>query len=182
MATEGNGSTGETVAWPSLQKALVDDLIARDCINDARVEAAFRAVPRHLFLPGVPVDQAYKDAAITTKQEGDKPISSGSQPAVVAMMLEQLGLQPGQRVLEIGAGTGYNAALMAQIIGSKGAVDTVDIDEDIVEQARKNLAAAGVQGVHAVCDDGGFGYPPGAPYDRIILTVGTGAHRPWQMA
>jgi protein-L-isoaspartate(D-aspartate) O-methyltransferase len=96
-------------------------------------------------------------------------------------MLEQLGLEPGQRVLEIGAGTGYNAALLAQIVGANGQVVTIDIDEDIVENANAHLAAAGFERVRVVCGDGGEGYPPGAPYDRIILTVGAWEVLPaWQ--
>jgi protein-L-isoaspartate(D-aspartate) O-methyltransferase len=93
---------------------------------------------------------------------------------MMAIMLEQLQLQPGQRVLEIGAGTGYNAALMAHIVGETGHVVTVDIDEDIVEGARAHLAAAGFDRVEVLCADGVQGYPAGAPYDRIILTVNAG--------
>src|SRR5260370_1798721 len=89
----------------------------------------------------------------------------------MAIMLEQLALQPGQRVLEIGAGTGYNAALIAQIVGKSGQVVTVDIDEDVASSARQQLAAAGFDRVDVHCADGGFGYPEAAPYDRIILTA-----------
>src|SRR5260370_10612778 len=89
----------------------------------------------------------------------------------MAIMLEQLALQPGQRVLEIGAGTGYNAALIAQIVGKSGQVVTVDIDEDVASSARQQLAAAGFDRVDVRCADGGFGYPEAAPYDRIILTA-----------
>jgi protein-L-isoaspartate(D-aspartate) O-methyltransferase len=86
-------------------------------------------------------------------------------------MLEQLDVQPGHRVLEIGAGTGYNAALLAQIVGESGEVVAVDIDDDIVEAARAHLAAAGFERVRAVRGDGGLGFPEAAPFDRIILTV-----------
>jgi protein-L-isoaspartate(D-aspartate) O-methyltransferase len=75
-------------------------------------------------------------------------------------------------VLEIGAGTGYNAALMAHMVGAAGRVVTMDIDEDLVESARRHLAAVGVDNVLVVCADGGYGYAGAAPYDRIILTVG----------
>jgi protein-L-isoaspartate(D-aspartate) O-methyltransferase len=90
----------------------------------------------------------------------------------MALMLEQLGVQPGQRVLEIGAGTGYNAALLAHLAGGSGEVTTLDLDDDIVAAAREHLAACGFGGVRVVQADGGNGWPPGAPYDRIILTVG----------
>ena len=136
------------------------------------MEAAFRAVPRHLFLPGVPVEEAYRDDAIPTKMADGRAISSSSQPAIMAIMLEQLAVQPGQCVLEIGAGTGYNAALLSHLVGPAGQVVTIDIDDDIVGAARAHLAAAGIENVRVVQADGGQGYAPDGPYDRIILTVG----------
>src|SRR5712691_4736152 len=162
-------SSGEVLA---LHQALVDQLKRLDCIGTPHVEAAFRAVPRHLFLPGTPLDRVYSDEAIPTKHLDGATVSSSSQPAIMAFMLEQLQLQPGHRVLEIGAGTGYNAALMAHIVGDTGRVVTVDLDEDLVASAREHLAAAGVNHVQVVCGEGGLGCPDGAPYDRIILTVG----------
>ncbi|HZB95377.1 MAG TPA: methyltransferase domain-containing protein, partial [Herpetosiphonaceae bacterium] len=161
-----------------LHQALVDKLTHGQpgapggLIRTPRVEAAFRAVPRHLFLPDVAPEQVYRDEAISTKQQDGVSISASSQPAIMAIMLEQLGLEPGQRVLEIGAGTGYNAALMAHIVGDAGQVVTIDIDDDIVENARAHLATAGFGQVQVVCADGALGYPEAAPYDRIILTVG----------
>jgi protein-L-isoaspartate(D-aspartate) O-methyltransferase len=87
-------------------------------------------------------------------------------------MLEQLNLIPGHKVLEIGAGSGYNAALMAHIVGETGQVVTVDIEQDLVGAAREHLVAAGFDRVQVVCADGGYGYGDAGPYDRIILTVG----------
>ncbi|MCC5622960.1 methyltransferase domain-containing protein [Nostoc sp. CHAB 5715] len=155
----------------ALHQSLVERLKQQGLIRTPRVETAFRAVPRHLFLPDVPLKKVYKDEAIVTKRLDGQAVSSSSQPAVMAIMLEQLDLQPGDRVLEIGAGTGYNAALMAHIVGETGQVIAIDIDEDIVEDARQHLAKAGFEQVKVVCTDGGFGYPSAAPYDRIILTV-----------
>lgn len=155
-----------------LHHALVDQLKQAGVLHSAPVEAAFRAVPRHLFLPDVPLDQAYADQAIPIKYERDVSISASSQPAIMAVMLEQLALTPGQRVLEIGAGTGYNAALMAHLVGATGQVTTLDVDEDLVVQARTNLTAAHVERVTVVHGDGALGYASSAPYDRIILTVG----------
>jgi protein-L-isoaspartate(D-aspartate) O-methyltransferase len=155
----------------ALHQTLVDQLKSNGYIQSSRVEAAFRAVPRHLFLPGMPLEEVYRDQAIVTKSINGQFVSSSSQPAIMAIMLEQLQLQPGQRVLEIGAGTGYNAALMAHIVGETGHVVTIDIDEDIVESARAHLAEAGFGRVNVVCTDGGLGYPEAAPYDRIVLTV-----------
>jgi protein-L-isoaspartate(D-aspartate) O-methyltransferase len=155
-----------------LHQALVDQLKREGEIRSPCVEAAFRAVPRHLFLPDVPPEQVYRDEAIPTKHLDGRAVSSSSQPAIMATMLEQLALEPGHRVLEIGAGTGYNAALMAQIVGDAGQVVTLDIDDDIVARAREHLSAAGYRRVEVLCRDGGFGCPEGAPFDRIILTVG----------
>ena len=118
--------------------------------------------------------EVYQDKAIITKTVDGRFVSSSSQPTIMAIMLEQLDLHKGQRVLEIGAGTGYNAALMAHIVGETGQVITIDIDEDIVENARKHLAVAGYERVQVVCADGGLGFPDAAPYDRIILTVNAG--------
>jgi protein-L-isoaspartate(D-aspartate) O-methyltransferase len=156
---------------PAMHQALVDQLKKSGHMQDARIEAAFRSVPRHLFLPGVALDEVYRDQAIATRSIDGQVVSSSSQPTIMAIMLEQLHLQPGHCVLEIGSGTGYNAALMAHIVGAAGQVVTIDIDEDIVEAAREHLATAGFGSVHVICADGGLGYPDAAPYDRIILTV-----------
>ncbi len=156
----------------ALHQGLVEQLVRAGNIRTEEVEAAFRAVPRHVFLPELAAEEAYRDEAIATKFLNGSAISSSSQPAIMAIMLEQLELQPGQRVLEIGAGTGYNAALMAHIVGDTGRVVTVDLDDDTAERAREHLAAAGFEGVQVVCGDGGLGYVDAAPYDRIILTVG----------
>jgi protein-L-isoaspartate(D-aspartate) O-methyltransferase len=90
----------------------------------------------------------------------------------MTVMLEQLGLLPGHRVLEIGTGSGYNAALLAHLVGPTGEVVTVDIDEELARQARKHVVEAGFPNVKVICADGGYGYADDAPYDRIILTVG----------
>jgi protein-L-isoaspartate(D-aspartate) O-methyltransferase len=121
---------------------------------------------------------AYQDEAFVIKTGGDgMPVSSSSQPAIMAIMLEQLGLAPGNRVLEIGTGTGYNAALMAFLVGERGSVVTVDIDAELVTRARANLTAAGYARVTVICGDGGFGAPEHAPFERIIVTAGA-----WDLA
>ncbi|HEV2252926.1 MAG TPA: methyltransferase, FxLD system [Streptosporangiaceae bacterium] len=142
-------------------------------IGSERVAAALYAVPRHLFLPEQPPEAAYRDDAIVTKRdETGQPISSSSQPAIMAVMLDQLDLAPGHRVLEIGAGTGYNAALISHIVGPSGQVTSVDIDPELVATAREHLARAGFGDVAVVCADGAGGDPGHAPYDRVIATVG----------
>lgn len=153
------------------QYALVEHLKATGLIQSPSVEDAFRSVPRHLFLPNEPLDRAYADEAIPTKRQHGVPISSSSQPSMMAIMLEQLALEPGLRVLEIGAGTGYNAALMAHIVGESGQVISVDIDQDIIEDAQRHLLSAGFPNVRLLVADGAQGYPEFAPYDRIVLTV-----------
>jgi protein-L-isoaspartate O-methyltransferase len=107
-----------------------------------RILEAFERVPRHLFVPDVPLDAAYADDAIVTHDEGGVPTSSSSQPSLMARMLEQLQLQAGDRVLEIGAGTGYNAALMAEL---GAAVTTVELQPAVADSAREHLLAAGVK-------------------------------------
>ena len=142
------------------------------------VIAAFLAVPRHVFLPQIEAAQAYKDTAIMTKSDArGLGVSSSTQPAMMAIMIEQLGLASGQRVLEIGTGTGYNAAIMATIIGDARSVVTIDIEPDVVDQARANLAAAGFADVRVFCGDGADGVPSLASYDRIIVTAGA-----WDLA
>jgi protein-L-isoaspartate(D-aspartate) O-methyltransferase len=165
---------------------LVDGLHDSGRLCSAAVEEAFRTVPRHLFLPGVPLARAYADEAVAVQSVDGVTTSSASQPSMMAIMLAQLDLRPGHRVLEVGAGTGYNAALMARIVGPQGHVVAVDIDEELVDGAARHLAASGVSGVSGVsdvelvCGDGALGHPPGAPYDRIILTVGSGeVRREW---
>jgi protein-L-isoaspartate(D-aspartate) O-methyltransferase len=124
-----------------------------------------------LFLPDANLESVYQDVSFVTKKVGEIPVSSSSEPGIMAIMLEQLGLERGHQVLEIGAGSGYNAALMAHIVGEGGRVVTMDVDEDIVGNARQHLIEAGFEDVEVVCGDGGFGFPDAAPYDRIILTV-----------
>src|SRR3954447_22853894 len=107
--------------------ALIAHLDRTGALHDDAVRAALLHVPRHLFLPDEPLERAYADDAIPTKIADGVAISSASQPAIVAVMLEQLALAPGMRVLEIGAGTGYNAALLRTLVGPHGQVTTVDI-------------------------------------------------------
>jgi protein-L-isoaspartate(D-aspartate) O-methyltransferase len=137
------------------------------------IRDAFASVPRHQFVPQVGAAEAYRDEAFVLKCGPDGvPVSSSSQPAMMAIMLEQLDLRPGHRVLEIGTGSGYNAAIMALMTGPDGAVTTVDIDAELVSRASASLAGAGFGDVSVQCADGGFGAPEQAPFDRIIVTAG----------
>ncbi|WP_066374735.1 methyltransferase, FxLD system [Herbidospora mongoliensis] len=157
----------------ALRVAMTERLAGDQVIQSPGVRAAFAAVPRHLFVPHVPARDAYADEPVYTKTAGDgAKISAASQPRIVGMMLEQLDLRPGDRVLEAGAGTGYNAALMGHLVGEAGHVTTIDVDADLVDGARQHLAAAEVGNVDVLLADGALGHPDGAPYNRIIATVG----------
>ena len=166
--------TGEAPHVAELCEALARKLRSDRSVRHADVEQAFRRVPRHLFLPDVDPDVVYRDIRIPIKLQGGEIISSSSQPSIMAIMLEQLHARPGHRVLEIGAGTGYNAALLAEVVGPRGRVTTIDLDTDTVQRASAVLSATGYATVHVAQSDGLAGYPADGPYDRIIATVGLG--------
>ena len=154
------------------RRRLVEQLRTDGHLQSARVAAAMEAVPREVFVPGLPLEEVYRASeAIVTKRLDGVSVSSASAPEVMALMLEQLDPQPGQRVLEIGAGTGYNAALLAHLVGDSGEVVTLDIDEDLVLAAREHLQRAGYGRVKVVQTDGALGYPDPRAFDRVILTV-----------
>ncbi|MGV9564308.1 methyltransferase domain-containing protein [Streptomyces sp. NPDC003480] len=152
---------------------------------------AFEAVPRHLFVPYYYIgilggyerrtcDEsdpglreqwlrgAYEDAPLATRVRHGELLSSSSQPSLMAQMLAELEVEDGNAVLEIGTGTGYNAALLCHRLGD-GLVTTVDLDPEITETARGQLAAAGYHPT-VVTGDGARGVPERAPFDRIIAT------------
>ena len=155
-----------------LHNRLVQELVRQGAIASPSVRQAFEEVPRHLFVQRVDVATAYSDQPIFIRWEEGIPTRSSSQPKMMALMMEQLGLQSGNRVLEIGAGTGYNAAILAHVAGENGSVITMDIDQDIVDEAAANLSGAGYGQVKVICGDGFEGFPEGGPYDRISVTVG----------
>lgn len=155
-----------------LRNALVSRLVRQGAIRSTAVREAFATVPRHRFVPQAALVTAYADRPVFIRWDAEIPISSSTQPTMMAIMIEQLCLEPGNRVLEIGAGSGYNAAIMAHIVGDTGNVVTVDIDQDIVDEAAANLSKTGFGNVTCVCGDGFKGVPTGQPYDRIIVTVG----------
>ncbi len=145
--------------------------------------AAFASVPREAFVPdgfqrrdgswvspGDPdfLDIVYRDDVLVTKVDGRVPTSSSSQPSLMALMITALDVRPGHRVLEIGAGTGYNAALLASL-GAE--VTSVDVQADVAARARAALARARIGGVRVEHGDGYAGFP-GGRFDRVIVTVG----------
>jgi protein-L-isoaspartate(D-aspartate) O-methyltransferase len=176
---------------------LVVQLIARGALWSRPLIAAFRATPRHRFLERIyhyarrdggwrevaahPPGRAelrllYSDRALTTRlsEPGpgrpQVPISSSSQPSLMAQMLEDLRLAPGQRVLEVGAGTGYNAALTAHVTGG---VVSVEVDRRVLAEAEGHLLAFPDREVTFRHADGREGWPAAAPYDRVIVTAAT---------
>lgn len=157
-----------------LRAEMVERLRASGAVHDPAVEQALLNVPRHLFLPHKTLAEAYENVAVATRWERGATISSVSQPEIVAMMLEQLHIVPGMRVLEIGAGAGYNAALLAELVGPAGSVTTIELDPDLASEAAAHLAAAGYSPARArvIAGDGWEGWAAGAPWDRIEATVG----------
>ena len=131
-------------------------------VNDPAVLAAMAAVPRHLFVPPSYRDQAYEDIPL--------PIGHGqtiSQPYIVALMTQALGLEPDSRVLEIGTGSGYQSAILAHITPHVWSVETV---AELAEAARERLQGLGL-GISVRAGDGRLGWPEHAPYDGIIVTA-----------
>jgi protein-L-isoaspartate(D-aspartate) O-methyltransferase len=155
----------------SLRRRLVADLGSRGLVSSEPVRRAFLAVPREAFLPGRPPKEVYRDVAIPTRFDAQGfPSSSSSQPAIMAAMLERLDVRPGQRVLEIGAGTGYNAALLKELVGPAGRVVSIELDPQVAREARSALRGTGHR-VRVVNGDGRQGWPAAAPYDRIVVTA-----------
>lgn len=143
---------------------LVDHLRFRRDLTDPRVEEAFRRVPRHLFVPEALESRAYEDRAL--------PLTEGqtiSQPTMLAVMLEALRCEPQHRVLEIGAGSGYAAALLAELAAE---VHTVEVRPALIEWARSNLARAQTRNVTVHAGDGNLGLKEWAPFHRIIVSAG----------
>ncbi|GAA4010562.1 hypothetical protein GCM10022247_35970 [Allokutzneria multivorans] len=148
-------------------------------VRTERLQQALNTVPRHAFVPDASLEEAYHPhRAITIKDGGPngQPASCSTWPTVIAMMLDQLDVQPGEHVLEIGAGTGYNAALLTELVGAEGSVTTIDIHPDVTDHAQRCLNNTGYTQVRVITGDGARGVPEHAPYDKIIVTVG-----PWDI-
>jgi len=148
-----------------LWERTVKHLELEGILRDERVKEAFLKLPRYLF-----VEEKYRKYA---HLDEPLPIPAGqtiSAPHMVAIMLQLADLEPGMDVLEVGTGSGWNAALIAELI--KGDVYTVERIPELVEFARRNLKRAGIKNVHVILGDGSGGFPPKAPYDRIIVTAG----------
>jgi protein-L-isoaspartate(D-aspartate) O-methyltransferase len=157
-----------------LRDELTDALLAKGSITDAHIEAAFRAVPRHLFAPpDTSLEAAYADEVIRTKFDlSGTCLSSVSAPSLQAVMIRQADIQPGMRILEVGSG-GYNAALLAEVTGPGGHVVTIDIDPGITAQAAAALDRAGyADRVTVITGDAEHPIAGHGPFDAITVTVG----------
>lgn len=146
-----------------------DNLIAElrlEGIKDEKVLESFSKVPRHLFIPQEMLKESYHNVAL--------PIGYGqtiSQPYTIAVMLEALGLKEGDKVLEVGTGSGYNAALIDHIIGKKGKLFTTEIVPELAESSKRKLSSLGMKNVKVIVCDGSLGYDKEKPYDKVIVTA-----------
>lgn len=144
------------------QKMVETQLITRG-IRDERVLRAFLAVPREVFVPKKLLSRSYEDTPL--------PIGYSqtiSQPYIVALMTELIGAQPGDRVLEIGTGSGYQAAILAELAKE---VWTIEQVEPLFSQAEDVLHSLHYGNLHCICSDGSLGWKEGAPYDKIVVTA-----------
>jgi len=145
---------------------MTDRLVRSGYIRRPSVRTAFLAVPREAFVRPEDRDEAYQDVPL--------PIGSGqtiSAPSMIAIMLEEASLEPGERVLEIGTGSGYHAALLAAIVGTKNVV-SIERHAGLADRAKANLAATGFGEVAVVVGDGSLGYAERAPYGCVMATAG----------
>jgi len=164
LLASGSGGSGAADSFPSLRARMVEHDIAARGVRDELVLDAMRKVPRELFLPGNLREFAYEDSPLPIA--GEQTIS---QPYIVAFMTEALTLKGGEKVLEIGAGSGYAAAVLSQIAAE---VYTVERLGQLAEQAAAALAELGYDNVHVLQGDGTKGWPDHAPYDAIVVAAG----------
>ena len=150
--------------FESQRRAMIEDQLLRRGISDQRVIEAMLTVPRHEFVPAAAVNLAYQDRPV---QIGEA--QTISQPYMVAVMTEAASIRPGEKALEIGAGSGYQAAILAHL-GAK--VYAVERSYRLVESARARLARLGYEGVEIIWGDGTEGYAAAAPYQVILVTAG----------
>jgi protein-L-isoaspartate(D-aspartate) O-methyltransferase len=135
---------------------------------------AFNENPRHVFALEARPDLKGEGMGFFY---GDEPLilSAGatiSQPTFVLFILESMKIAPGQRILEIGTGSGWSAGMLASLVGESGHVVTIEIQPELAQAARESLKRLGHKNCTVITGDGGFGYAPGAPYDRVIFTAG----------
>jgi protein-L-isoaspartate(D-aspartate) O-methyltransferase len=142
---------------------MVREQIAGRGIRDERVLAALRRVPRHLFLPEEARKYAYLDGPLRIGQG-----QTISQPYIVALMTQLLAVKPADKVLDVGTGSGYQAAVLNELVAE---VQSIERIPELAEQAAETLAALGYDKVHVHVGDGSRGHPPAAPYDGILVAA-----------
>ncbi|MDE1762188.1 MAG: protein-L-isoaspartate O-methyltransferase [Candidatus Micrarchaeota archaeon] len=152
----------------SMNERLIGSLIARGFLRTPTIIEAFRRYPRHNFVPRGEFDSAYLDMAIKTVG-----FSTISQPSVIASILEELSPQEGEKVLEVGTGSGWQSALISHCVGESGRLITMEINREVFEFARKNLAKFSIRNIKMLNASGMEGYPNGAPYDKIVFAAAT---------
>lgn len=172
-AVSTRADTEPTADPDTLRFGMVERLCRRGAIQTDRVEHAFLRVPRHLFAPEASLREVYdEDAVVRTKYGVDGScVSSVSAPYAQAVMLQAAGIRPNDRVVEFGSG-GYNAALIAEMVGPEGQVTTVDIDPDVTDRASRCLERAGYSRVRVMLADAEDGAPGEGIFDRIVVTFG----------
>ncbi|MFV5994900.1 methyltransferase, FxLD system [Streptomyces sp. NPDC056231] len=173
-ATTAPPVPGEPAEAVRLRGRMADLVISRGWASSTRVQDALREVPRHRFVPEAPLETAYHDdlAVVTVRESPETALSSVSAAWLQADMIEQLRLEPGMTVLEVGSG-GYNAELLAHVVGEYGRVVTVDVDPYVVHRTQRLCAEAGSGRVIAVLGDGGLGAPghvPARGFDGVVIT------------
>ena len=149
--------------WREQRLAMVDRQIRARGVQDSSVLAAMESVPRHLFVPEGDRHLAYEDHPLPIGYE-----QTISQPFIVAYMTAKLGIRPGDKVLEIGTGSGYQAAILSRLAR---VVYTIEIVEPICREAAATLGRLGFSNVEVRCGDGFVGWPEEAPFDAIMLTA-----------
>jgi protein-L-isoaspartate(D-aspartate) O-methyltransferase len=147
-------------------KRLVNHLVSVGALKTPRIIEAFKKIPRHLFVREDYLKHAYEDIPLPTFHG-----QTISQPYTVAIMTEALDPKPGEKILEIGAGSGWQSALLGYCVGPKGKVITVEKEPVLVEFARENIKKVKLKNVEVVHGDGKKGYSKEAPYDRCIITA-----------
>jgi protein-L-isoaspartate(D-aspartate) O-methyltransferase len=151
------------IQFQAARQQMVEGQLRQRDIRDERVLQAMATVPRHLFVPPAWRSQAYDDGPLPIGEE-----QTISQPYIVALMTESLRLKGTETVLEIGTGSGYQAAVLS-VLAKK--VYSIEIIPELAETARKRLAALGYKNVEVMVGDGNLGWAQGSPYDAIIVTA-----------
>jgi len=145
---------------------LIEHIKSLGYLKSKALENALRDVQRHLFIPKEMKDLAYRDTALSIGYN-----QTISQPSTVVAMTEALDVKEGQKILEVGTGSGWQAAILAKLVGKNGFVYTVEIVPELIEFAKDNLKKVGIENVKVIKGDGSLGLKDYAPYDRIIVTA-----------